>query len=204
MTLHRNFDVAALNWDEEPRRVKLAQEISDAIMKNLPLSADWDCLDFGCGTGLVTMQLAPSVRTITGIDSSSGMIDKLNEKILRSPYVNIRTEQCTLNDVNMPTARFHLITSAMTLHHIETPVTLFQTFRTFLLPGGWLALADLESEDGTFHEDTTGVFHRGFSNYELTEMLESAGFIAVSISTATSVVKGGREYPVFLCIAQRG
>src|SRR6266702_413692 len=70
MTQKKDFDAVAMNWDEEPRRVKLALEIADSIMKTLPLSREWDALDFGCGTGLVSMQLAPALRTVTGIDSS--------------------------------------------------------------------------------------------------------------------------------------
>ena len=58
MTQRRDFDAAAAAWDEEPRRVKLAGEIAAAICAKLPLSAEWDALDFGCGTGLVTLQLS--------------------------------------------------------------------------------------------------------------------------------------------------
>jgi len=69
MTERRNFDTVALQWDEEPRRVKLAGEIASAMLQNIPVSPKWDALDFGCGTGLVTLQLAPALRNITGVDS---------------------------------------------------------------------------------------------------------------------------------------
>ncbi len=202
MTQQRDFDAAALNWDEEPRRVKLAGEISDTILKSLPLSQEWDALDFGCGTGLVTLQLAPALRSITGVDSSSGMIDRLDTKIRQTGYTNVRTELCDLDKGHLPSGRYHLITSAMTLHHVEKLAPLFQSFKALLHPGGWVALADLETEDGSFHEDPTGVFHHGFSADELSNMLTAAGFSSITVTTATKVVKGDRAYPVFLCTAR--
>lgn len=202
MTTPRNFDIAALNWDEEPRRVKLATEIAAAISAALPLAPQWDALDFGCGTGLVTLQLAPFLGSITGVDSSAGMLDKLKSKIASAGITTVRTSQCGLDATGLPPGPFHLITSAMTLHHIQEPAALLTIFRKHLQPGGWLALADLESEDGTFHEDATGVFHHGFSTAELTAMLAKAGFKPGRFSTATAVVKGERNFPVFLLVAQ--
>lgn len=202
MTHHRNFDAAALHWDEEPRRVKLAGEIAASITSNLPLSTEWDALDFGCGTGLVTLQLSPVLRSMTGIDSSAGMIERLTAKIQQSGLSNVRAELCDLGKGELPTGMYHLITSAMTLHHIENVVPLLQSLKTLLHPGGRIALADLEAEDGSFHEDPTGIFHHGFTAEELTEMLEKAGFSSISITTAAHVVKGDRTYPVLLATAQ--
>lgn len=202
MTQQRNFDAAALHWDEEPRRVKVAGEVAAAIQEKISFSKEWDALDFGCGTGLVTLQLAPALRSITGIDSSSGMLDRLGAKIQLSGFSNVRTELCDLGKGELPAGRYHLITSAMTLHHIEKIVPLLQSLKTLLLPGGWIALADLETEGGRFHDDPTGVFHHGFSVEELSDMLEKAGFSSISINTAANIEKGDRTFPVLLATAQ--
>ncbi len=202
MTQLRNFDAAALHWDEEPRRLKLAGEIAASIRTNLTLSPEWDALDFGCGTGLVTFQLAPDLRSITGVDSSSGMIERLTAKIQQSGLSNVRAELCDLGKGELPTGKYHLITSSMTLHHIENIAALLQMLKTLLYPGGRIALADLEAENGSFHEDPTGVFHHGFSTEELTGMLEMAGFSSIAITTATHVVKGEHTFPVLLATAQ--
>ena len=122
MQQRRDFDSAALNWDEEPRRVKLAGEITDTIQQKLQLSPEWDALDFGCGTGLVTLQLAPALRSITGLDSSSGMLGRLNEKITQAGFSNVRTELCDLAAGEQPAGKYHLVTSSMTLHHIQEQI----------------------------------------------------------------------------------
>lgn len=202
MIQRRDFDSAALNWDEKPRRVKLAEEVAAAIQEDISLSKEWDALDFGCGTGLVTLQLAPVLRSITGVDSSSGMLERLNAKIQESGYTNARTELCDLENGKLPSGKYHLITSSMTLHHIKEIVPLLKSLKTLLHPGGWIALADLEFEGGRFHEDPTGVFHHGFSVEELTTMLTTAGFASISIKTAAKIAKEDQTFPVLLATAQ--
>lgn len=198
----KNFDAVALQWDEEPRRVKLAGDIAAAMMDNIPFSKEWDALDFGCGTGLVTLQLAPYLRTVTGADSSAGMLGRLNAKIRASSFSNVQAALCDPAKGELPAGRYHLITSAMTLHHVADVASLIESLKGLLHPGGWIALADLDAEDGSFHDDPTGVFHNGFSAEELSCAFEEAGFTSITIKTATNIVKGGRIFPVFLATAQ--
>lgn len=202
MTNIRDFNAVAQNWDEEPRRVKLAGEIAAAICSRLNLSTDWDALDLGCGTGLVTLALAPHLGSITGVDSSCAMLDKLAEKVKASGTANVTTALCDLSAGEMPDGKFHLIFSAMTLHHIQDPETLLSSLVSRLHPGGWIAFADLETEDGSFHDDPTGIFHYGFSRTELTRLLAHSGYAAISITETTAIHKGDRTYPVLLAVAQ--
>ena len=202
MTKIRDFDAVAGSWDEEPRRVKVATEVAAAIRKTLNLSTAWDALDMGCGTGLVTLSLAPQLGSITGIDSSSAMLDKLREKVKASGITNVKTALCDLSAGQLPEGKFHLIISAMTLHHIKDPETLLSSLRSRLYQGGWVALADLEAEDGSFHEDPTGVFHHGFSRTELMSLLATSGFVSISVTEATLMQKGDRMYPILLAVAQ--
>jgi len=202
MTKIRDFDAVAGNWDEEPRRVKVATEVAAAIRNTLNLSTAWDALDIGCGTGLVTLSLAPQLGSITGVDSSSAMLVKLSEKVKTSGITNVKTALCDLSAGQLPEGKFHLIISAMTLHHIKDPETLLSSLRSRLYPGGWVAFADLEAEDGSFHEDPTGVFHHGFSRTELTNLLATSGFVSISVTEATLMQKGDRMYPILLAVAQ--
>ena len=159
-------------------------------------------VDFGCGTGLVTLQLAPFLRSMTGVDSSPGMLDRLNRKIIHAGFSNVRTELCDVTSGDLPMGLYHLITSAMTLHHMEEVAPLLQALKRLLHPGGWVSLADLASEDGSFHDDPTGIFHHGFSADELSDMLRNAGFSSISISRAADIKKGDKIYPVLLATAQ--
>ena len=66
----RDFNKEAAQWDANPGRVKLAGEVAAAIIREARPTRDMDVLDFGCGTGLVTLKLQPLVKTSTGVDSA--------------------------------------------------------------------------------------------------------------------------------------
>jgi hypothetical protein len=69
-----------------------------------------------------------------------------------------------------------MIVSSMVLHHIPDVPETVRRLRPCLRPNGWIALADLDSEDGTFHPDPTGVCHHGLDRNEVCRWLQDAGF----------------------------
>ena len=113
-----NFDKKATNWDEEPRRVELARAVANAIITAVKPTMEMDALDFGCGTGLLTLFLQPKVRSITGVYSSRGMLDIFGEKVRKGRLTNVRTRFCDVRRGERPDGRYHLIVSSMTLHHV--------------------------------------------------------------------------------------
>jgi ubiquinone/menaquinone biosynthesis C-methylase UbiE len=199
----RDFDKAAQTWDENPARVKLAQSIAAAILSQVPVDKSMDALDYGCGTGLVTLELQPHVKSITGADSSAGMLSILEEKIRAFGLANVRTLLLDLERDAPPAREFDLIVTSMALHHMADTVRIIRAFHTMLRPGGYLALADLDKEYRSFHEDNTGVMHLGFSRDEIKSIMSGAGFADLKDSTAaarTKQVEGWGEvsYPIFL------
>jgi cyclopropane fatty-acyl-phospholipid synthase-like methyltransferase len=200
---NNRFDEAAATWDEEPRRVKLARAVADEIARRVELSRDMDVLDFGCGTGLLTLALQPLVRSVAGADTSSGMLDVLTQKVRAQGLTNV---EAILLDGEAPLsvdARFHLIVSSMALHHVTHLAPLFNRFYEQLQPGGQIALADLDREDGSFHEDARGVFHLGFERGEIETLLAAAGFAELHVTTAATTRKETREYTVFMIVGRR-
>lgn len=204
----RDFNKDAASWDLKTGRVKLAHDVADAIMNEVNLTHDMDVLDFGCGTGLLTFQLQPLVRSITGADSSQGMIDVLISKIDEQKLLNVKTVLIDIEKEDVLNGRFHLIVSSMTLHHMEDIESLLKQFYECLLPGGYLCIADLDSDKGKFHGDNTGVFHFGFDRALMRKLLIQHGFQDVRDVTAARVVKDlpdGQplEFTVFLMTARK-
>ena len=74
-----------------------------------------------------------------------------------------------------------------------------------LVDGGQLAIADLDQDpDGAFHADLDDFDgHHGFNRERLTEQLARAGFVNVNFVDATTILKGDREFGVFLCTATK-
>jgi cyclopropane fatty-acyl-phospholipid synthase-like methyltransferase len=197
------FDQAAATWDEQPRRVKLARAVAEEIARRIHLSRDMDVLDFGCGTGLLTLALQPLVRSVTGADASSGMLDVLRQKVQAQGLANVETVLLAPDVPLSLDGRFHLIVSSMTLHHVASLAPLFSRFYAQLRAGGRVALADLHREDGSFHEDARDVFHLGFEPSELQTLLAAAGFVDLDVTTASITRKETRDYPVFLITGRR-
>jgi len=202
-TAKRDFDPAAASWDDQPGRVKMTRDIAQAMAETIELSPFMDILDFGCGTGLVTLQLQPFVRSITGVDSSPGMLDVLNAKIKDRKLTNVKTCLLDIENDDRLQDGYHLIVSSMTFHHIRNISAVLNQFHEILLPSGNLCIADLDRDDGRFHENNDGVFHFGFDRETFGRMIENAGFRNIECRTAARVTKpvpGGknREFTVFL------
>jgi 2-polyprenyl-3-methyl-5-hydroxy-6-metoxy-1,4-benzoquinol methylase len=204
----RDFNKEAAQWDANPGRVKLANDVADAIIREAAPSPEMDALDFGCGTGLVTLRIQPLVRSITGADSASGMLAVLESKVKAQGLANVRTQLVDFEKGGHVEGKYRLVMSSMTMHHVKDTSALFRQWHGLLLPGGLLAAADLDTEDGSFHGNNTGVFHLGFDREHLKRLLREAGFSGVRDVTAATVtrdVEGGgkRDFPVFLITGRR-
>jgi len=197
------FNKVAAEWDSNPTRVTLARAVVDAIRIAVPLRADMQALDFGAGTGLVTLGLLSDVNSVTAVDASGEMLRVLDEKLRSLRIANVHTLQCDISRAPLPANQFDLVVSSMVLHHLPDVSPVLQRLRPCLRPGGWIALADLDTEDGSFHADMTGVFHNGLDRRDVCQWLEQAGFsnvVARNAHTITRPVTGGttRKYGVFL------
>ena len=201
--MSNTFDTRASTWDEDPARLRLAAGIFSALEKQIPLQPGFTALDYGCGTGLLSLALAPLVRRLTAVDSSNGMLDVLSQKAKAGAFLNVVYLQADFAADPPPPGSYDLVASAMTLHHVSNVDHLFRVFFSLLSPGGYIALADLDTEDGTFHSNNDGIPHFGFDRDLLSRQLRACGFADIQFTTATRVQKHGRTYPVFLATAQK-
>lgn len=207
-TEKRNFNNEAASWDENPARVKLAQNVADAISKQVELNHEMDVMDFGCGTGLLTLNIQPFVHSVTCIDNSQGMLDVLNSKINKLKLKNAGSLFVDLDKGDILRGQYDLVISNMTLHHIKDIVALFSQFHNILKPRGYLCLSDLDLDKCEFHNDNTGVFHNGFSRKELQKTFINAGFENVTDTTAAEITKPTankemKTFTIFLMTARK-
>lgn len=193
------FKEKAQDWDKREMQRGLSQGISRAILEEVSFAEDMQIMDFGAGTGLISGHLAPHVQGIAAVDISEAMLAQLMAK----PELAGKVTAVCQNILDCPLeARFDRIVSAMALHHVADTAQLFQTFAAHLKPGGQIALADLDAEDGRFHPpEAEGVYHAGFERTHIQQLLEKSGFEAVAFVTAHTVHKEERAYPVFLVTA---
>jgi predicted TPR repeat methyltransferase len=197
----QKFDEAAATWDMGDVRVATARSIFQTLSSRMALGNSMDILDFGCGTGLLSFQAAPLVRSVTGVDLSPNMVAQLLQKNTSEIQVNAVCQDIVHTPLNQ---KFHGVISSMALHHVEELPSLFSTFYTHLHRDGFIALADLETEDGTFHSHgNEGIYHFGFDRDALRTLIETAGFKNVRFHEACTITKEEKNYPIFLVIATK-
>lgn len=195
------FQHKAGDWDTRPVPAQISAGVGSALLERLDLRDDMVVMDFGAGTGLICSHVAPHVRRVYAVDVSAAMLDQLSAK----PELQGKVVPMNVDILTTPLPhKVDLIVSAMAMHHIEDIGRLLQTFAEHLAPGGKVALADLDSEDGSFHPaETKGVYHLGFDRNALRGELEAHGFTDIEFTTAVEVDRDGKRYPVFLVTARR-
>ncbi len=193
------FDEKAATWDASQRRRELAKAIAESIKESVELKPNMHILDVGAGTGLLTREIISFVASVTGVDSSQKMLEKFEQIDKKCIPVH-----CDI--IKYQSERpFDGVISSMTMHHIEDTREFFEKLNSMLKPEGFIAIADLEKEDGSFHNHgTEGVHHFGFDKEELFEFAKEAGFFEISIKEVYRVKKPNREYPVLLLVAKKG
>ena len=205
------FNSKSETWDNNPGRVQLAGQIVQSLNDMVPFQKQWTVLEIGCGTGLITFQIADKVSSIMAIDTSEGMIETLKAKMKAQQTVTIEALVCDIlseADNEKLYGKYDFICSSMTFHHISDTSGLLKKINNFLHPGGYLAIADLDEEDGYFHENPEEKVHKGFSRASLHTLLKETGFYDITFSTAATITKINRKeremtYTVFLALARK-
>ncbi len=200
------FDQKASQWDAKPVRVERAQAVADGIRAAIPLSPHLTALEYGCGTGLLSFALQAQLGHITLADSSTGMLAVLREKIAAANIRNMTPLQLDLSVDPLPAERYQLTYTLMTLHHIPDTDRMLRAFYQLLETPGHLCVADLDKEDGTFHEDEFHG-HLGFERDELGAKARQAGFQHIRFTTVFHMRKEAagtvKDFPMFLMIARK-
>lgn len=211
------FNAEAAEWDNNKKHVESCHNAFEAIKRYVPAfadgtSKDLDVLEIGCGTGLLSFLLAPHVRSLVGVDTSSGMLDAFDKKIAALPdsapvnlaAVNVLVQDA--DDVHVQGAaaalatrrgesghdqpyRFDLVVSHLTLHHIPSMPDILTTLYKCLRPGGMIALTDYEDYGGeaiAFHPvpKREGVERHGVKRAEIEEVIDGVGFNEVRVERA--------------------
>ena len=194
-----HFDTAARDWDQRPMSLQLAA-VPERLLAQLPLQASDHVLDFGAGTGLLSVPIAPKVAQVTALDMSAAMLQVLDEK----GFANITPLQQDIF-AGLP-GQYHAVVSCMALHHVADTAALLRAFADALHSGGRIALVDLYQEDGSFHgdNDAKGVQHFGFAPEALQALAEQAGLMDIAFSEILRLQhSNGRGYPLFLMTGRK-
>jgi tRNA (cmo5U34)-methyltransferase len=200
------FDLKAREWDKNQMHVERAAAIARVMEETIPLNKNMKALEFGAGTGLLSFLLADRLADITLMDNSTEMISMVKGKISGQEVHHMKPVLLNLEKEDYP-EYFDIIFNQMVMHHVEDVPGILKKFFRMTNPGGYLAIADLYAEDGSFHGDGfTG--HRGFDVEYLANELAEDGFRNIRHQTCFTIQKVTEQgtmknFPVFLIVAEK-
>ncbi len=199
------FDAKAAEWDTPERRDR-AHRLADTIREHVPLDPQMRAIDIGAGTGLLGLDLLTDIGSVVLSDPSEGMVEVARTKIEAEGFVDAKAIAFDFPAAEPPPgAPFDLAVSLLALHHVEDTKATLRSIAAALAPGGWIALIDLDKEDGSFHDpDQPGIHHEGFDRDLLMTLATAAGFLDVQARIVHELEKeDGRRYPMFLLTGRR-
>ena len=201
------FDNKAAEWDMNPMHWERSVAIANEIKMRIPLTREMTALEYGAGTGITSFLLKDLLKEITMMDNSTQMINVILGKISETKSDNLKALMFDLESSDYSEKKFDFIFTQMVLHHVGNIDNILNRFYNLLNPGGYLAIADLYKEDGSFHGDGFQG-HNGFDIAEFSDKIAQVDLKTLShgecfvINRKISETET-REFPVFLLVAKR-
>lgn len=134
------WDKMANNYDPEEKKDEQTYiKIIEKTKQYLKISDI--VLDYGCGTGLISNEIADNVKVIHAIDTSSKMIEIAKRKADGRKIENIDYEHSTIFDERYKKGSFDVILVFYILHLLEDTPKVMQRINELLKPGGLIISA---------------------------------------------------------------
>lgn len=164
--MEHHFNHKAESFDS-PKNIFIADLIRQEVEKQIVDFSDKRILDFGGGTGLVTLPLAAQSKSVMLVDISDKMLDQARLKVEKQAIDNVYLLQQDLL-TNPLDQLFDIIVVSRVLHHMPNVEKTLAMFRNHLVEDGQLFITDFVKTD---------VNHHGFHLDELEENLSQNGFL---------------------------
>jgi len=192
--MKHDFNHKAETFDS-PKNIFLANLVCQAVEKQIDPLSNKEILDFGGGTGLLTLPLAKQAKSVTLVDISEKMLEQARLKAERQDIKNIQfLEQDLLK--NPLEQEFDLIVVCRVLHHMPDLDAALSLFHQHLKEAGRLLIADFTKTESK---------HHGFDIVELEKQLIEHDFSSVhsQILYSAEDLFQGNYAELFLTVAQK-
>lgn len=182
------FNNVATKWDSM-RSEYFGKEVRALIINRLNIK-EKVIADLGCGTGFITLALAEEgAKLVFSIDQSKNMIRELSKQKETLGYENIYPLISELEELPLFDNSVDGITINMALHHIHNPQKSINEMYRVLKPGGTVIITDVNEHNGQWAREEMHDVWLGFSNSDITNWLENAGFNSVAIENTNLTAK---------------
>ncbi|MDF2588673.1 MAG: methylase involved in ubiquinone/menaquinone biosynthesis [Anaerocolumna sp.] len=194
------FEMIANIYDTS-ERIHIANLSSNAIREYLVDTKDKNAMDFGCGTGLVGLNLLDDFNSILFLDTSQNMIDQINQKIIDSNVQNASTRCFDIEKDSLLDFKVDYIFMAQVLLHIKDVEVVLSRLYEILNDNGHLLIVDFDKNEKII----TDMVHNGFDQSELSEIISKIGYKNIQSKTFYSGDKifMGQDASMFILDAMK-
>lgn len=161
-----------------------AREWSIQTVDFCPPKPGDNILDIACGSGTIAFYIADKVGEegmITGVDISTGMIDKCNEKRIKSGLTNVQFFSGDAENLDLAHNSFDKIYCNAGLYWMISPLSALRHWYELLKPGGWLGFSVWPGNSFAWGDGERQALHKHgikFTIHEFSETKEKTQEIA--------------------------
>jgi len=120
---------------------QVARILVDLRKARSVLAPDQRALEIGCGTGIISLGIAPYAAAVIGIDLSPEMVEIAQRKAERQGVANVDFRVGDGYSLSFDDASFDTVLLFNTLHVVREPTALLREARRLLVQSGYLVTA---------------------------------------------------------------
>ncbi len=180
------FDSMA-NYYDTPERIEISKIISDNIRAQVTKATEKCAIDFGCGTGLVGLNLLDVFSSVLFIDASQNMVDVIKNKLEYLRVENADTLCIDLETIQPENLHADYIILSHVLLHIKDINAILSRLYSILNKGGHLFIIDFDKNESITSADV----HNGFEQDNLIKTIIGLGF---NKAEARTFYHGGKMF----------
>jgi ubiquinone/menaquinone biosynthesis C-methylase UbiE/DNA-binding transcriptional ArsR family regulator len=173
--------------------------LAETLIKLLPPMV---IADLGAGEGTLSQLLAQHAKRVIAVDNAPAMVAYGADLARQHGFKNLEFRLGDLEEPPIEPKSVDLALFSQALHHARQPERALQAAEKMLKPGGRLVVLDLLKHNFEKAREMYADVWLGFSEVDLQEMIESAGFKNVE----TKVVHREQKSPHFqtvLAVAEK-
>lgn len=168
------FAGAAGEWDRLRTELYGKAFGQTALLSLLP--AEWTVADLGCGTGVLTAELAPYLRRVVGIDRSAAMLRAARRRT--EGLENVELRHAELEAISLDDGACDAALLVLVLSYVVEPRAVLGEAVRILRPGGCAVVVDLVRHDDEAFRRRTGQSNSGFEPERLVKLMSETGLSA--------------------------
>ena len=206
--MSEDFQKKLIMWDKDPARLSMTHKIAQAMLNRTSPRGTEILLDYGTGTGLIALEFRNSVKKIVAVDTSKDTLTFLQKKLNAESITTIEPLEWSIGNDLQKLPRFDIIIVSLTLHHVTDTGQAAEVFYSLMNPGGTIAIADLDPDNGESHGPEMTV-QSGFVRENMREIFKKAGFTNIEFENVATLTKVSsktgeiKDFPIFLMIAHK-